>query len=117
MVFKTFDVEGVRREASHNAPPEWTPLAVRYEKVVEEKQLGLRSSDTMACLEGCFNSARRSRKWLKTTDLRRLTRKYNPIHQCYLSIGSRFGSGIQARAAPDLARSRPISPDLARISA
>jgi hypothetical protein len=96
MVFKTFDVEGVRREASHNAPPEWTPLAVRYEKVVEEKQLGLRSSDTIACLEGCFNSARRWRKWLTTTDLRRLTRKYNPIHQCYLSIGSRFGSGIQS---------------------
>ena len=97
-VFKTFDIDSVRHEAQSQAAPLWTTLTDRYAKVVEEKQLGLRTQERgwKGCLSGCCGCMRRWRTWLRATDLSRIGRKYNPFHYVYLSIGARFGSGIQS---------------------
>ena len=95
-VFKTFDVEGIRRENHTLAPPTWVTLAQRYAEIERQRQLGLRSSSSYKCFSGCVHRTRRIEQWCETTDLTRLAKKYNPYHYTYLKIGSRFGSGIQA---------------------
>ena len=107
-VFKTFDVEGIRRENHNLAPPTWMPLAERYAAVERKRQLGLRTSD-VKCFTGCVHQTRRIEQWFETTDATRFAKKYNPYHYTYLKIGSRFGSGIQV-LIPPLAPSGAYAP-------